>query len=223
MNKQIFILWPTIRPAMFIKAVKKWFDRSTYMDYSIFAAVGNKKQADEIANVYGKMVNLFIAPPGMCAALHGLCSSLGFRNESDIVMVGYDDIVPPYGWDEIILKEFDNFNGAVLFNDGLQKWPAPLFCQPCLSVAALKRLNGIIFHPAYNHLYPDNELYANCKELGMLKDVRQTNKAIFEHVHHSIGKRTSDYVDVHITSVEAVDRATWERRQRMTLEERLKV
>ena len=154
--------------------------------------------------------------------MYSLCSRLAC-DDSDIIINAQDDYYPPYGWDEIILKEFEGFDGAVCFSDGIQVYPNPVCTMPCLTFSALKKLNRIIFHPEYRHLYCDNEYYANVKELGILKDVRQTNQTVFEHRHYSVGKRKADAIDERINSEEAIDRATFERRMKLPLLERLKV
>ena len=64
--------------------------------------------------------------------------------------------------------------------------------------------------------------WLNLKELNLLIDVRQNDdKEIFEHLHHSTGKRNIDLADQHYYSKWKDDELTWNKRRTMTLEERL--
>jgi hypothetical protein len=220
---KIFILWPTVRPDVFNNAVKLWLDRAVWpMEGKIFVDVKDRLQARKIIDKYGMAFKYSMMNTSLPKSLTFLTTHI-YCDDKDIIVNAQDDYYPPYRWDEIIMKEFEDFDGAVCFNDGIQVYPNPVCTMPCLTFSALKKLNRIIFHPEYMHLYCDNEYYANVKQLGILKDVRQTNPTVFEHRHYSTGKRQADVIDERINSAEITDRATYERRMKLPLSERLKV
>lgn len=223
--KKIIVLWPTIRPDMFIQTVNDWIERSVYED-SIFylPRVKDVNQAVTIGRACnGYRVYPSIGNKSVPSAMYAQCLTLNC-DDDDIILNTQDDQYPPNKWDEIVREQFADHDGAVFFRDGIQEYPSPTCVMPCLTFKALKKLNRIIYHPDYEHLWPDTEYYYNCVELGIMKDVRQTRPDIlFEHRHPCNGKRPADDVDALISSSEAADRATYERRMKLSLTERLKV
>ena len=223
--KKIFVLWPTVRPAMFIQTVNDWIERSVN-EHNIYylPRVTDNVQANEINMCFKMRCNVFpsVGNTSLSSTLYGQCLGMDCE-DTDIILVAQDDLYPPNSWDEIVLKEFEDHDGAVFFNDGIQVYPADVCVMPCLTFKALKMLNMIIYHPDYKHLYPDREYYHNCIDLGILKDVRETNTAVFEHRHYSNGKRTRDSIDDRATLNEAEDLKTFDRRMLMPVAERMKV
>jgi hypothetical protein len=91
-----------------------------------------------------------------------------------------------------------------------------------MNYGCLKKINKVIYHPAYNHMFSDCELFLNCKELGMI--INGYHDGIqFLHVHHSAGLRQPDQADQQYHSKWQVDQQTWNKRKLLPLEERLKV
>jgi hypothetical protein len=87
---------------------------------------------------------------------------------------------------------------------------------------SLKRLNKVIYHPAYNHMFSDCELFLNCKDLGMI--INGYHDGIqFLHVHHSAGLRQPDQADQQYHLKWQVDQETWNKRKLLSLEKRLEV
>jgi hypothetical protein len=85
-------------------------------------------------------------------------------------------------------------------------------------------MNKIIYHPYYNHLCSDAELYLNAKELNLIIDERKDDKDyIFQHFHWSNGKRNADINDKNYYSQFESDKQKWEKRKKMSLNERLVV
>ena len=106
----------------------------------------------------------------------------------------------------------DNYNKT--FNDKM---------IPVLTYGCLKKMNMVIYHPAYNHMYSDCELYLNLKELNLLYDDRLNDETIFEHRHFITGKRQADQADQIYYSKWQQDEITWKKRLLMTAEERIKI
>jgi hypothetical protein len=158
---------------------------------------------------------------GITASLYELTSTLECQ-DNDIIIVASDDFYPPNHWDTIIKEQFVDFDGAVIFWDGIQV-DTPMVTLPIMTFNTLKKLNRKIYHPDYKHQFSDIELYLNLKEMNLIKDLRIIRKDIlFEHRHHHVKKREMDDVDKYIESVWSEDRATIDRRMQLSLEERLK-
>jgi hypothetical protein len=222
MNK-IIILWATIRPQMFLDVLKIWKEnKSNNNNIEIYVQCKDQSQADEISKKQYIVDHIFIGNIGLPASLTYLCNKIEETDNAIIINI-QDDLYPPPHWDKIISDEFKNYSGAVVFKDSIQPSDVPICVFPCLTYGALKKLNGIIFHPDYQHSFCDLEYYQNIRELGILKDVRRTNPVIFEHRHYCNGKRPADSVDQWIKDVYERDRATYDRRMRMPLAERLKI
>jgi hypothetical protein len=184
--------------------------------------VKNVEQAGFIYNLFSK-VTVEVGNESLPKALLLMTKTLHYFLDNDaIILAAQDDQDCPHRWDEIVRKEFEGHDGAVFFNDGIQKPPSEANVMPCLTFGALKKLNRIIYHPDYRHLYCDNEFCRNCTELGLMKDVRLTNPAVFQHNHYSKGGRKMDAVDARIAGDMEADRLTFERRMKLPLSERLK-
>ena len=81
----------------------------------------------------------------------------------------------------------------------------------------------IIYHPRYNHMYSDSELYLNLKDLDLLIDDRINDETTFEHHHYAAGKRNADGADQAYHMKWKEDELLWNQRKNMKVEERLKV
>ena len=82
-------------------------------------------------------------------------------------------------------------------------------------------MDGVIYHPAYNHMFSDCELYNNLKDLNLLYDDRLNDETTFEHLHYAAGKREADQADQAYNAKWGEDDTTWKKRQSMTAEERI--
>jgi hypothetical protein len=222
----VYMLWPTIRAEMFVSTFSIWKARAANIwNVRVSAMVKDEEQVKCLL----RNTPMVMATPGNTSlpkALYQMCNDtviLSKAKDDDIVCVPQDDLFPPQQWDKIILDEFKDFDGAICFNDGIQQYPVPVCTFPCLTVAALKKLNRIIFHPVYRHLYCDQEYFLNCKELGIMKDLRQTNLTLFEHRHHCIKARPADAIDEKISNNEGIDRNMFKARMTLPIAERLTV
>ena len=53
------------------------------------------------------------------------------------------------------------FDGTIIFNDGNPDRYKAIITIPILTGRLLKKLNGIVYHPAYKHNWADQEFYLN--------------------------------------------------------------
>jgi hypothetical protein len=135
----------------------------------------------------------------------------------------------PQGWDTYLINKL-NGKGDVglMVRDGYQLPDSsnmlyPAITIPIMTYGCLKKLNMTIYHPAYNHMFSDCELYNNLKDLGLLYDDRKNDTTVFEHLHHAAGKRNADGADQAYNAKWKDDEITWNKRKLLPLEERIKV
>jgi hypothetical protein len=222
----IYILWCTIRPQQFLKFHEEWIKRSTGdIKIKTIVAVNWKEHADmlkEFETVVVKTEKI-----GVCFPSYVLSSNLNCENDNDVIVFASDDFLPPQNWDSYIIEKLKEKDGCLFVPDGYQLEDSSNMIDPCVTIpimnfGCLKKLNKVIYHPVYNHMFSDNELYLNCKEMDMLINCYSDNMQ-FLHVHHSAGLRGVDAADRHYHSKWKDDQETWNKRKKMTLEERLKV
>jgi hypothetical protein len=84
-------------------------------------------------------------------------------------------------------------------------------------------MNNVIYHPAYNHMFSDCELYNNLKDMNMLYDDRLNDETVFEHLHYAAGKRNADGADKAYNDKWKEDEITWNIRKLLPVEERIKI
>jgi hypothetical protein len=92
-----------------------------------------------------------------------------------------------------------------------------------MTYGCLKKLNMTIYHPAYNHMFSDCELYNNLKDLSLLYDDRMNDDTTFEHLHYAANKRNPDDADRAYNAKWGEDQATWDKRKLLPVEERIKI
>jgi hypothetical protein len=164
---------------------------------------------------------------GVCYPSYILSSTLECENDSDVVVFASDDFLPPDSWDTYLINKFKEQDGCLFVPDGYQLENSSNMIDPCITIplmsyGCLKKINKVIYHPAYNHMFSDCELFLNCKELGMI--INGYHDGIqFLHVHHSAGLRQPDQADQQYHLKWQVDQETWNKRKLLTLQERLKV
>lgn len=113
----------------------------------------------------------------------------------DILVYLSDDFDCPPAWDELLEAEFIRRNLDPLVapfllrvDDGLQRQQARIATLPIMSRALYRHL-GYFWHPEYRSMYVDRDLFEVCDRLGVVVAVPELR---FQHLHHSIGKATSD-------------------------------
>lgn len=225
----IHILWCTIRPQQFMNFHKIWMDRAeNKTDIKTHVAVNWEEHKQELKDYHVDEIMVVKTDRiGVCYPSYQLSSNLKCESDSDIVVFASDDFLPPENWDTYLKNKFSNTNGCLFVPDGYQLEDSSNMIDPCITIplmtyGCLKKLNHIIYHPIYNHMFSDNELHLNCKDLGMIINCYHDGIQ-FLHVHHSAGLRATDQADVHYHSKWKVDQDMWNRRKKMKLEERLKI
>jgi len=212
----IILLWPTARPEVFKKMHKVWMDRARNKNI-IFTeiAVDSKEHYDSLSE-YKDIILCENPRGGITTPLYELTKNLN-ANEHDIIVVPSDDFYPPEGWDNYLLRTFDDWEWALRINDDHIQDIIPL---PIMTYRCLLRLNRIIYHPVYNHMFSDQELFDVLKELDLIKDCKN-DKYIFEHKHHCYGKRDKDEVDEKVEPGYHVNKKIYEARLNMSVENKL--
>jgi hypothetical protein len=154
---------------------------------------------------------------------------MGKCEDSDIIVLASDDFIAPQGWDTYLI---DKLNGkgdvGLMVRDGYQLPDSSNMLHaaitiPIMTYGCLKKMNMTIYHPAYNHMFSDCELYNNLKDLGLLYDDRLNDETTFEHLHYAAGKRNTDQADQAYNNKWQEDELTWNKRKQMLVEERIKV
>jgi hypothetical protein len=227
--RRIINSWATIRPKMFTSTYKKWERNADHSAEIITnAGVNTEEQKNEILELNKNRIGLNVFAlgediKGVPTANYKLLQAFEFQDD-DIIVIGADDFECPNHWDSIILDCFKNFDGCIIFNDGNPEIQKPIITIPILTGRLLHKMNKIVYHPAYRHNYADNEFFANVSTLGEVVDLRLTKpNIIFEHRHWIFNKRPRDNADQFAVTHVDQDKATWEARSQLPIEERLKV
>ena len=232
----IHILWCTLRPAQFQHAHTEWIKRADSPEkIQTYVAVNWKEHADQLREYLNKnyLITVNTNKIGVCYPSYELSSKLGIKmgvaNDNDIVVFASDDFMAPQGWDTYLTSKLDGKGDVgLMVRDGYQLPDSSNMLHaaitiPIMTYGCLKKLNMTIYHPVYNHMFSDCELYNNLKDLGLLYDDRINDTTIFEHLHHAAGKRNADQADQAYNAKWKDDEITWNKRKLMSVEERIKV
>ena len=230
------ILWCTLRPAQFQHAHTEWIKRADSPEkIQTYVAVNWKEHADQLREYLNKnyLITVNTNKIGVCYPSYELSSKLGIKmgvaNDNDIVVFASDDFMAPQGWDTYLTSKLDGKGDVgLMVRDGYQLPDSSNMLHaaitiPIMTYGCLKKLNMTIYHPVYNHMFSDCELYNNLKDLGLLYDDRINDTTIFEHLHHAAGKRNADGADQAYNAKWKDDEITWNKRKLMSVEERIKV
>lgn len=227
----IHILWATIRPQLFNQMYKIWLNNvADITKIKTHVAVNSENDAIIIRPVLGKNDEIVIINSerrGVCYPSYMLSSKLE-ANKEDIVIFASDDFLPPNNWDIYLENKLKGKEGALFVRDGYQLPDSSNMLHPCITIpimtfGCLEKLNKIIYHPAYYHMFSDCELYLNLKDLNLLIDDRKTDLTVFEHHHWAANKRNADVNDQNYNNKWSEDDNTWKSRKNMTVKERLKI
>lgn len=219
---RIHILWATTRPEMFKATHKEWIENAAYK-YKITTKVAVDKEADAMQlSGYDVMVTNN-TNPGVCYPSYCLSSTLE-GNDEDIVVFASDDFYPPVGWDSFLATQMNNESDKILVvNDGIQMFPNKVVTIPIMHYGALRKMNKVIYHPAYTHMHSDVELYTTAERMGLIKDIRRTTSTEFQHRHYSVNLRKIDESDTKLNPSYELDGQLNKVRVRMPIAELLKV
>lgn len=200
----IYMICPTIRPLMMMDTVKYWFEKSSKTT-RMFA----------ILDVHD------ISVSGVGCVV-GMLKNIECEKGEDIITFVSDDIYPNENWDLEMIKATEDWSGAVMFKDNIRRGN-PIFSNGCITFEALKKMNRVFIHPDYYHCWSDNECYDNLIEMGILKDASETSTLEFDHKHFCLGGRAQDSHDIYYHSRFEEGKATYERRKKLTIRQRLEL
>jgi hypothetical protein len=230
----IHLLWCTIRTGNFPNVHKIWFDRTKQKELvkcHVLVSTHNEsiflKQYFDSINQDNR-IEVYQPPyPGVCLPSYKLSSTLDFES-NDIIVFASDDFTPPQNWDEYLVQKLSGKDGVLMVRDGYQLPDSSNMLHPAITIpimtgSALDKMNKVIYHPVYHHMFSDCELYNTSKELDLLIDDRIKDATIFEHHHHASGKRKSDQFDQFYYSKWKEDEITWNKRKNVSVEERILV
>lgn len=227
----IHLLWCTLRPETFKGMHNIWMQRAKNPENIQTHVAVNWDQHLQSIKPYLKDSDRIIVVNtnqiGVCYPSYQLSSTLEFE-ENDIIIFASDDFMAPERWDEYLLNKLQSRQGGLMVRDGYQKPDSsnmlhPVITIPILTGGCFAKLNKVIYHPAYCHMFSDCELYMNLKDLGLLIDDRMTDTTTFEHHHYAAGKRQPDQMDQAYNLKWKDDELTWNRRKNLSVEERIKV
>jgi len=228
----IHLLWCTIRTSNFPNVHKFWFDRikdknsvKTHVLVSTDAESNYLKQYFDSIKHDNRIVVFQPPYPGVCLPSYKLSSTLEF-NSDDVIVFGSDDFTPPQNWDEYLIQKLNSKSGVLMVRDGYQLPDSSNMLHPAITIpimtgSALEKMNKIIYHPVYHHMFSDCELYLTAKDLGMLIDDRINDSTTFEHHHHAAGKRRPDAFDQSYYGKWKADELTWNNRKFLSTNEKL--
>ncbi len=228
----IRVLWPTVRPKIAVERAAQWRERCDCSDkVSFWFGINKPEQIDEMKALSEQecgRYSYFVAKDGVTDTAtkmtRALLANPGNCKDSDIVILASDDYEVEQGWDTYLMAQFSDFNGMLIANDCEHYTPKTnIIPIPICSGAFLKRMNGVLYHPAYSHFFSDEELYSVVMEIGNVRDRRSTGDLRFQHRHWSFQGRTKDVFDLRNNAWWAKDKATHEARKSLSLEEKLKL
>jgi hypothetical protein len=199
-----------------------------------YVAVNWEQHANELRDYLKKnyLITLNTNRIGVCYPSYQLSSNLGVNmgqcKDDDIVVFASDDFMAPQGWDTYLIDKLKGRTSALFVRDGYQLPDSsnmlhPAITIPIMTYDCLLKINRSIYHPSYNHMFSDCELYLTLKDLGLLYDDRLNDETTFEHHHYAAGKRQPDQADQAYNNKWKEDEITWNKRKDMSVEERILV
>jgi glycosyltransferase involved in cell wall biosynthesis len=139
--------------------------------------------ADSLTNINTQRV---IVQRGKgCVAAWNACAK---ASTGEILIQLSDDWEPIEGWDETILKEFEEAEGerVLAISDGSRK--DDLLCMAILNRKRYEK-QGYLFHPDFFSVYSDNYFTWAAYKDGVVKDAKHI---VFEHKHPVFNKAEWD-------------------------------
>ena len=230
----IHLLWCTIRTAQFPNLHYKWLQKcKNASNIKTHVLVSTSTEGDYLSKYFEALCHknriVVFKPdyPGVCLPSYKLSSTLEY-DDDDIIVFGSDDFTTPQDWDQYLINKLKGKDGLLFVRDAYQLPDSSNMLHaaitiPIMTGSALKKMNNIIYHPTYSHMFSDCELYLTTKDLNLLIDDRLTDATTFEHMHHAAGKRSVDQHDQSYYQNWKNDESTWNERKNMPVEERIKV
>lgn len=222
----IYLVSATVRPLEFKKTESIWRKKSQNKE-NILTKVIVDNETDK--KILGKKFDCMVYGMdghGITKPLTRLTHSLlgNIRND-DIVVVVSDDFTPPDNWDTYLFDFFKEKKGALSVKiDGLDDGGRnSIVSLPIMDGETLKKLNGYIYHPAYCHLFSDNELYDNLRFLNCLHIENRLESPLFKHVHWTTSGREKDKIDLRNHKNYQKDKQEYEKRKKLKFNDRVKI
>jgi len=227
----IHLLWCTIRPQVFLNSYNQWIKKASNknninakvcVNLESHKTIINSELPDIEVLVTDKPDRLGVAYPSY------YLSSRVIAEQNDIVVFASDDFLPPQNWDTYLESKMKGKTGSLMVRDGYQKPDSsnmlyPSITIPIMTYSCLEKMNKVIYHPSYYHMFSDSELYFNLKDMGLLIDDRMTDETMFEHHHYAAGKRNADQADQAYNDKWKEDEINWNKRRNLPVDERIKV
>jgi len=214
---------------------KEWISKADNPEnIQTYVAVNWQQHADELRDYLKSnyLITLNTDRIGVCYPSYQLSSNLGVKmgecKDDDIVVFASDDFLAPQGWDTYLIDKLKGKTANLFVRDGYQLPDSsnmlhPAITIPIMTYDCLLKINRAIYHPAYNHMFYDCELYLTLKDMDLIYDDRLNDFTTFEHLHYAAGKRTADQADQAYNNKWKEDEVTWNKRKSMTVEERILV
>lgn len=231
---QINLLWCTIRTAQFPEFHNLWMlkakDKNNIKTHILVSTFQEKDYLEKYLDHDNLKYRILIFKPdhpGVCLPSYNLASSFEY-NSDDVIVFASDDFQPPQNWDEYLVNELKGKDGVLFVRDGYQLPDSsnmlyPAITIPIMTGSALTKMNKVIYHPSYSHMFSDCELYLTAKDLNILIDNRLSDSTTFEHHHWANHKRNPDINDQNYNNNWKEDEITWNKRKIMDVRDRLKI
>ncbi len=218
--RKIIILWATCRPITFLKTHSEWMRLSDdYTCINTFLAVDTIEQAKMLPGF--DVIVTDSKKAGVCYPSYCLSSRVN-AGDDDLVIFASDDFFPSKGWDTELKKRIDiGVPQVLIINDGIQKYPSRVVTLPIMNYSALEKMNKVVYHPAYSHMWSDVELFDVAEELKMVKDIRKEDKFFIEHRHYCNGKRVRDEKDLLVDNKYREDKEIHLKRKQLSINDKL--
>jgi tetratricopeptide (TPR) repeat protein len=216
-KKRIHVLWPTKRIVSAKNSAENhWIGKASDPNVvDIYFGVDGFDKFDVKTNGRFKIIETTKTRNGVAQAAFELSHRL-VGKPGDLVVLASDDFEPPEKWDQFLFEQFNAFDGSICVNNGHPPYMGLVCDIPIMEYSCLKRLEGVIYHPAYSHCYSDNELYDILTEKGWLKDLRGSDTPTFVHHHWRLEKRKRDEIDASVDYMASTDCNTYNDRKSLS-------
>ena len=221
MTRHIHMLWVTCRPDMFVKTHADWINKAEQPE-NISTKVAVSTDKDKIALKDFDVLLIKSPHSGVAHPAFVMTTTFNIPNLDDIIILASDDFYPPEKWDSFVRENVDR-RCCLVVNDGVVKPHSEAVTLPILDGYAFMALNKILYHHAYRHMFSDAELYRNCNELGLLKNIRKNSEVVFVHHHYAAKLRKWDEADKRNQKFYYADRRTFRMRMDKPISYRLRV
>lgn len=236
--KKIHIFWPTVRPDMAAARARLWIERSRNglesANFRIFFGVERGLDTAPLRSIgFAHATILQVDSPctGVCHPVTMMTRGFDIPDD-DAVILASDDFEPSPAqgagptWDEQVLGFFAENQKGCLLDDGY-KTGFNIVAIPVLSGKILRRLNGVVYNPAYHHFFSDQELHDILSGMGEIcnrRDAGRLASPLFVHKHYSHGGlRARDQHDHNNDGNWSADKTLYETRKHWTTEDKLKL